>query len=616
MSNTPIQWVINKAHKKIYAVSHAKAVIRGNSTVDADLTRIENSLDTIDRSYSETQSKIDSIDLDSIRSHRTVQVASSNGVHGIRYYNNRLQYMPDGSSQWSDLVLSNTGISLGNMGSFEVYPGTESGQAVLCMQDPDDVVADEVVLAHWAGTIVRRKTTGYPTGPDDGELVISYSNRNQYVEGYTDTGLSIGTTYYYRCFPYTSTGAVTLDTDDWPSNRGSITISSVSGIRTLDIDWSTKVITTGGSPVTSMRMYTNRRMCMVAHDGTIIRYKGQSGFSTLPTLDREYYIDNVLHKAGEPVELMVYQPRVYYRIMDIGTTTSTSGQRYLTHLQVYLSDVKRQGYTLHPAFMHDGEELPYLLLSAYETSFDSTNRCLRSVVGAMPANSGSPMSPDNLDTYSSALGAGWSTSSVLTMSLSQLLFLAEYGTFNSDTLSTGNMSSSTTLTTGRSYSYLNSVGTGSHQEGATSGSDTVSYRYEENLWGNTWCYLSGAVVDCSTNQATINVDHNWEGHSSGIVDDIVISRTSGMYRYRAASDGLPLSFLPSGPVPDGVGSTDSLGGDSLIQAYGTAQNSRIAQGGGPSNGVSNGLFAYDTTLLQDVVQSSLSTRLVYYPNNQ
>ena len=148
------------------------------------------------------------------------------------------------------------------------------------------------------------------------------------------------------------------------------------------------------------------------------------------------------------------------------------------------------------------------------------------------------------------------------------------------------MSSSTTLTTGRSYSYLNSVGTGSHQEGATSGSYTVSYRYEENLWGNTWCYLSGAVVDCSTNQATINVDHNWEGHSSGIVDDIVISRTSGMYRYRAASDGLPLSFLPSGPVPDGVGSTDNLGGDSLIQAYGTAQNSRIAQGGGPSNLIS------------------------------
>ena len=34
----------NKAKKKIYTISHAKAVIRGTSTVDADLALLENNI--------------------------------------------------------------------------------------------------------------------------------------------------------------------------------------------------------------------------------------------------------------------------------------------------------------------------------------------------------------------------------------------------------------------------------------------------------------------------------------------------------------------------------------------------------------------------------------------
>lgn len=39
-----IDWILNKAKQKIYAVTHAKAVIRGNSTVDQDLTKIEGNI--------------------------------------------------------------------------------------------------------------------------------------------------------------------------------------------------------------------------------------------------------------------------------------------------------------------------------------------------------------------------------------------------------------------------------------------------------------------------------------------------------------------------------------------------------------------------------------------
>lgn len=46
--NISAEWIINKAKKRIYAITHAKVVVRGKSTVDADLTAIENRLTTIE----------------------------------------------------------------------------------------------------------------------------------------------------------------------------------------------------------------------------------------------------------------------------------------------------------------------------------------------------------------------------------------------------------------------------------------------------------------------------------------------------------------------------------------------------------------------------------------
>lgn len=44
MAAINIEWIINKAKEKIYAVSHAKAVVRGDHTVDDDLTSLEENL--------------------------------------------------------------------------------------------------------------------------------------------------------------------------------------------------------------------------------------------------------------------------------------------------------------------------------------------------------------------------------------------------------------------------------------------------------------------------------------------------------------------------------------------------------------------------------------------
>lgn len=43
------EWIKNKDKKRIYAISHSKAVVRGNSTVDADLSSIESSIEELDQ---------------------------------------------------------------------------------------------------------------------------------------------------------------------------------------------------------------------------------------------------------------------------------------------------------------------------------------------------------------------------------------------------------------------------------------------------------------------------------------------------------------------------------------------------------------------------------------
>lgn len=68
-------------------------------------------------------------------------------------------------------------------------------------QDPDQLVSV------WEYTQIIRKTGSQPTGPHDGELVVSSSVRDQYATtGFVDDGLTNDTTYYYAAFAYNTDG--------------------------------------------------------------------------------------------------------------------------------------------------------------------------------------------------------------------------------------------------------------------------------------------------------------------------------------------------------------------------------------------------------------------------
>lgn len=82
--------------------------------------------------------------------------------------------------------------------------------ATITWTDPNDVAIEGVTFAAWAGTKVVRKAGSAPQDMNDGTVVVDSKVRNQYSSaGFSDTGLSYGTTYYYRFFPYTDGNLVT-----------------------------------------------------------------------------------------------------------------------------------------------------------------------------------------------------------------------------------------------------------------------------------------------------------------------------------------------------------------------------------------------------------------------
>lgn len=81
--------------------------------------------------------------------------------------------------------------------------------------DPDDLVVAGSTIAAWGGTLLVRKAGSAPTSRRDGTIVLDSKTRDAYKNTYfCDSGLSNGTKYYYKFFPYTTANAYTDSTDD------------------------------------------------------------------------------------------------------------------------------------------------------------------------------------------------------------------------------------------------------------------------------------------------------------------------------------------------------------------------------------------------------------------
>lgn len=98
--------------------------------------------------------------------------------------------------------------------------------------DPDDLVVAGSTLAAWGGTLLVRKAGSMPTSRRDGVIVLDSKTRDAYKDAYfCDSGLTNGTTYYYKLFPYTTANAYTdVEGDGFSATPDAVPVGNVSSI--------------------------------------------------------------------------------------------------------------------------------------------------------------------------------------------------------------------------------------------------------------------------------------------------------------------------------------------------------------------------------------------------
>ena len=95
-----------------------------------------------------------------------------------------------------------------------VNPKIESddGKVIITWEDPTDTVIEGSTFSKWAGTKLVMKESGYPTSPDDGEILVDNTVRDKYkTSGFTKTGLTNDKVYYFALFPYSTDGIYNYD---------------------------------------------------------------------------------------------------------------------------------------------------------------------------------------------------------------------------------------------------------------------------------------------------------------------------------------------------------------------------------------------------------------------
>lgn len=258
-------------------------------------------------------------------------------------------------------------------------------------------------------------------------------------------------------------------------------------------------------------MYDGRKRCNASDDGRITAFYG----------DANYKDD------GSNGQVMVYQPKFYYQRIPINTTNAALG-KIIRKESLIISPTAQSGFKLHPAFIDEnGNELEYILISAYEGSVYDTSAAayiqeddagvdfatdkLSSVAGVKPLSGEyNTLTVANAEKLANNRGEGWHITNTKVCSLDQMLALVEYGTFNiqnalesgvsyleniytynracytGSTAALGNTSGAATTSTNKVNGTTNNYG--------ENGKRSISYRGEENPYGNIWKFIADMNV--------------------------------------------------------------------------------------------------------------------------
>lgn len=486
----------------------------------------------------------------------------------------------------------------------------------------------------------------YAVDPDEGEILYAVTNAS--IEGYMPpyNGITVSGAFFKLVTTVSNSDNVTLEVDpaavatigDIQYLQEQITdLQAYVGYSDDDIvgveaDFKNSVFKrlagavnrTPGEMFNDIDAFGGRKRCNLADDGTVNAYHGDSGFTN----------------DGSNGQVMVEQPKFYYKVVPLEMEKITDGIGFhLRKARYYVSDKPKLGFKLHPSFIRNNREIEKIYLPAYEASvYDvslgdylrgdeqvadftaSTGDLLSSVAYSKPASGETQnLTRANTRTLATNRGAGWQQADALTSSLTQMLIMIEYGEFNSQNAigrgvvdlpsGIGNES----LDTGLTLSLGNESGMAVGDDGETS----ISYRGEENFWGNIWGWVDGLNVNIDSESLVTNAyiaDHDFADNTDeGSYEHVgfnLAPETSGYISAFGYSEKHDFLFLPT----ETNGNSSVPVGDRF---WNTATGWRVARlGGSWHHGSPAGAFYLAVHHSSGTSSRPIGGRLVYVPQEE
>lgn len=359
------------------------------------------------------------------------------------------------------------------------------------------------------GTMTQKAITDALSGKVDNSTLNNYASKNYVNEAIASTPISSGNGEIIIHFNTDDAGRIVVVDENGNLTAGYINEEEMieallhSGLYNLkeavglDMDYANKTFKriqsatdlSSGTDFDKYPMYGGRKRCNVADDGTILAFYG----------------DNTYTEDGSNGQVMVYQPKFYYRRMPLSVENLSKGQ-VIRHDSIIISAAKQGSFKIAPIFLDEnGEELEYILLSAYEGTI--ANDKLASIANAKPTCN---KTVAEMEAAAQARGTGWHITNMAAESANQMLEIVEFGSMNgqasleagicntSDNVNT-NCSALTgsTADLGNETGYATSTVTeinGTNTSYSDEGKRAISYRGVENPWGNTWHMIGGINI--------------------------------------------------------------------------------------------------------------------------
>ena len=391
----------------------------------------------------------------------------------------------------------------------------------------------------------------YATDPSDGEILYSISVADE----------SEATADWMPPFNGIGVSSLLVDLVTAVSNASSVEVTSagatvaqitnlqeqINDVRTfvgyeqddvygVEVDFVNKKFTrlagaenmTAGDDFSALTPWGGRKRCILTNEGVVLAYRGETGYTEAGATTQAITVGDTEYPSGTKVQVMVEQPIFYVKTVPVSGAAANSGRgKQYSKARYYISPTPKTGFKPVGGFKDaNGNLQDKIYLAAYEGCvYDSSagtyckddtlvadfaTDMLSSIASAKPASGLSQvLTRANARKMANNRGTGWQLSNIFSLSATQWLILVEYASFDAQSKigkgvstftddGTTNMSVITGATAG--------VGNGSGiPDGGTDGQCSVSYRGEENLWGNIWTWLDGINIYNTATESTVYV---------------------------------------------------------------------------------------------------------------